>query len=397
MSQSAATQDALGLACLVASGSCITATVVASRLFDAWRWPTFRVNGLIALGVVLGATCTLAASGGRRGLWCPRPAAKWVVARGTCGCLQFTFAVLAALAGAPVGDISALGSVNVVVAALCGRLFLGERLGGWHVAAIACSVAGAVLISDPAALGHGGGSWLGFLLALLSGTLYGLIFICARKITAAGGASDLLMTVSALGQRCVVLWVLAALPLAGRVNLASTDAEPGEVAAAVALGIVVTFLGTHLANIGSKLCPAAVSATVTTATNMFVGYAAQIGIFGERPHWITVSGAGLMLAAVVMVAAARLPRRSRGPQRNVGSLEEAQNPPQPLAGQGGACTAAAPAEEESLGSFIASEFAEEQRPRLGEAAIRQRAPAATLACAAPAAVQLGAMAVVASG
>eukprot|EP00913_Durusdinium_trenchii_P022149 g20810.t1 len=69
---------------------------------------------------------------------------------------------LAVLAGADVGTVGALGSLNTVVAALLGRLVLQEPLGKVHLLAVGLSVLGAVFISDPVeAVASMGSSLLG--------------------------------------------------------------------------------------------------------------------------------------------------------------------------------------------------------------------------------------------
>ena len=53
---------------------------------------------------------------------------KWVWVRGFFGCCTFVLALLAVAVGAPIGDASALGTINVVVAAFAGgRCILRRR------------------------------------------------------------------------------------------------------------------------------------------------------------------------------------------------------------------------------------------------------------------------------
>lgn len=73
---------------------------------------------------------------------------KWVILRGLFGCANNVLSVSAILAGAHIGSVGALLSVNTVVAALLGRLVLGEALGKLHILAVFFSLAGAILISD---------------------------------------------------------------------------------------------------------------------------------------------------------------------------------------------------------------------------------------------------------
>lgn len=109
----------------------------------------------------------------------------WVVVRGICGTLTYILILLATIVGAPLGDASALQSINVVAAALLGRVFLGESLRALHICALAFSVIGAIIVSKPQALFGAApaddAALLGYVLALLAGTASGGTFIAARK------------------------------------------------------------------------------------------------------------------------------------------------------------------------------------------------------------------------
>jgi len=218
--------------------------------------------------------------------------------------------ILAALAGCPTGDVAALGSINTVVAALLGRTFLREALGWPSICGVILSTLGAVLISDPwsesgpeAGPHARGTTWLGFALALLAGTSMGCVFIASRKTPS---VSPWLMTISATGQQGAVWWLLAAVWASDGGGMGKFGAAPGAAAALVVLLVVLTFLGSFLASTGSKLCPAAISATTYTAMSMVTNYAGQIWIFGQPPKALTVAGAVAMLFAVVAISLDRL-------------------------------------------------------------------------------------------
>eukprot|EP00441_Pelagodinium_beii_P017937 CAMPEP_0197654748 /NCGR_PEP_ID=MMETSP1338-20131121/39033_1 /TAXON_ID=43686 ORGANISM="Pelagodinium beii, Strain RCC1491" /NCGR_SAMPLE_ID=MMETSP1338 /ASSEMBLY_ACC=CAM_ASM_000754 /LENGTH=317 /DNA_ID=CAMNT_0043230247 /DNA_START=219 /DNA_END=1172 /DNA_ORIENTATION=+ len=279
------------------------------------------------------------------GLGCKQEEIKWVIGRGLTGTLQFVFAVLAAVAGVGLGDIGALSSVNTVVAAVLGRYILGERLGPLHVGAMLFSIAGAVLISDPAKMGSQGHAfaWLGYSLALLSGVSFGLMFICTRK---SRSASTMLLTVSAMSQRGMVCWILAGTPAVNDFSYAKVVLKPGRAVGFLGLLIAITFSGNALASVGAKRCPAAISATLMTAVSMGVGYGAQIVIIHQIPNTFTITGAMLMLLSVVTMATARLP----APSASV-SVELSEVPQTPSSVRSAL----------SLASFVASEYAERQQ------------------------------------
>mmetsp|Transcript_18363 Transcript_18363/g.38214 ORF Transcript_18363/g.38214 Transcript_18363/m.38214 type:complete len:384 (+) Transcript_18363:23-1174(+) len=346
---------ATGVLAIVFSGVFISANTFISRLLLEADWPYFRLMGTGSLCISACILVGVLATQGWDGLSCKQNEIKWVIGRGICGTGQFLFAVLAAAAGASLGDIGALSSINTVVAALLGRLFLGERLGPWHAGAMLFSIAGAVLISDPAKMGSQGKpfAWLGYFLALMSGISFGLMFICSRK---SGSASSWLLSVSAMGQRGNICWILAGTPAVDDHSFNRVAADPWLALALVVLLIVVTFLGNFLSTVGAKRCPAAVSATWMTAVSMGVGYAAQTLIFKQVPTALTLAGAFMMFLAVVTMAIARLPPRQR-------TRETSSGPPPDLSSS----AAASPSSESrSLASFVASEYAERQPPEAVE-------------------------------
>ncbi|CAE7946169.1 NLRC5, partial [Symbiodinium sp. KB8] len=99
---------------------------------------------------------------------------------------------------------------------------------------------------------------------------------------------------------------------------------------------------------GSQLSPAAISATVMTATNMSTGYTADILLFHKIPNLTTILGAAMMLLAVVTMAVARLPPRSSTPTAEESVPDQRSSSTTTVGSQ------------ESLVSFVASEFAEQQ-------------------------------------
>ena len=90
------------------------------------------------------------------------------------------------LAGAHVGSIGALCSVNTITAALVGHFMLGEAFGRLNLLALLLAIGGAVLIWD----GTPDSTVVGNALALVAGVCSGCSIICARK---AGKASSLIL------------------------------------------------------------------------------------------------------------------------------------------------------------------------------------------------------------
>mmetsp|Transcript_44234 Transcript_44234/g.128017 ORF Transcript_44234/g.128017 Transcript_44234/m.128017 type:complete len:332 (-) Transcript_44234:70-1065(-) len=285
-------KETRGVALVMVSSVFVSANLFASKLIKSKNWPYFHTMGIVCWLIALSSGLALLFSTGRQGFHCGTHTAKWVFLRGSFGTGRFVLGIAAALAGCPPGDVAALGSINTVVAALLGRVFLLEALGWPSICGVGLSIVGAALISDPwaetgpeAGPHSRGTTWLGFTLALVAGTSMGCLFIASRKTP---GASPWLMTVSAMGQQGAVWWLLAA------------------VLVLVAALAFVTFMGSFLASAGSKLCPAAISATAYTATSLAMNYAGQILIFEQHPKALTIAGAFAMLLAVVATSLDRL-------------------------------------------------------------------------------------------
>jgi len=288
---------------------------------------------------------------------------KWVLLRGFFGTACFVLSLLAVSLGAPLGDVNALGSINVVVAALLGRLFLGEDLRLLHVLALCCSVLGAFMVSKPEVLlglkkSDVGMPWLGYGLALLSGFCYGGIFIASRK---SQDVSVYIMTFSVMVQEATAFWIVSLTGIVQEAPLSMITGAPLRMLAFTsALFLMVVILVVSL-TLGSQKCPAAVSSTILTSMQMSLGYVLQALTHSEPPQLLTLLGAGLMLLAVILMALARwMGQKSQScPEAEV---EAVQSPISSMSMKSNS----------SLASFIASEFA-----GLPMEALRQR-PAAVV-------------------
>jgi len=231
---------------------------------------------------------------------------KWVVLRGASGTLIFIFAVLALACGAPLGDTSALSCINVVLAALLGRAFLGEALRGLHVAALTISVVGALVISKPEFLfGKQSEAQVpvaGYCMALASGVSSGFTFIAARR---AHDVSPIIMTASVMIQEGIATMVLPMLGLVDELPAQLLWASPLKAIISVLGFLLLALLACGTTSFGAQLCPAAASSTIFSATSMSLGYALQTALHDEAPEFLTGSGAFLMLLGVALMAWAR--------------------------------------------------------------------------------------------
>merc|ERR1712003_372612 len=100
--------------------------------------------------------------------------------------------------------------------------------------------------------------------------------------------------------------ILASAALADGLPLGMFAARPleatGWLVTYSALGVVTSVAFCY----ASQWCPAAISATVDTATRMIVGYAMQTLFFGASLEWLTVCGAMLMFVSVAAMTVTQI-------------------------------------------------------------------------------------------
>jgi len=302
---------------------------------------------------------------------------KWVFMRGFFGCATYVQMLIAVSKGAPLGDVSALTSVNIVVAALLGRAFLREDLRFLHIVALFVSIVGAVLVSQPETLfGQGNNkssqSWMGYLLALGSGITSGWLFIASRK---SQGIAPLILTLSVSAQEGTILCLLSLFNLVSESPMQMiTDFSLELVYVFLAL-LALVFIASATLSLGAQMCPAAMSSTVFTSTSMLLGYITQVYLHGDTPNILTMSGAALMLTAVALMAFARqanakiLPESlsidKMAPHKNLQKYADV--------GSGASEQLADDNDSDSLVSFVAAEFS---GIALKDQTLRKRAAAA---------------------
>ena len=298
-------KEARGIAAALVAALFTNLIMTIGKLMQGWGWPYFVLAGLASVFISCGLAVTMAC---QKSYHLETREVKWVVARGFFSSMLNVLNIGATLAGAHIGSVAALGSVNTVVAALLGRLVLGEPLTKWHVLAMCLFLIGAVLISDPQeALASMGSSLLGNFLALLAGVSLGFALISARK---AGQASSTMLTFSTMAQRVIVCWVLALIlgPADGDIQ-ALADSPTKSIFYFVML-LLVILLANSFAAMSSKLCPAALGATLLTGGQMISGYLLDIFMFDKAPKIIAIVGASLMLLAVITMTLTRLPAKN---------------------------------------------------------------------------------------
>lgn len=335
-----------------------------SRAALAEEWPFYRMQvvAVLVIGLLIAGHLTVNVLLGRAALpkW---NMARWVVGRAVCTAGASLLSLVAVRLGAPIGDVASLGSVNTVAAALLGRLFLGEALERAHVVGLACSIAGATLIGVSGLERLDGRAFLGYPLAVLAGFAQALQFVFARK--SRGVPAQLLSVVGSFVLSSMSA-VLVATNMVEDYTFESASEAPWQAVQWLATLGALLLISTSSTSTGGQMCPAAVSATLSTGAGMVSGYAVQALFFAAPVGWLSLLGASLMLASMLFMASSRV--------RPVATEQPEQSEPEPsfeLASQealdDGTDTIS------SFASFMSAEFA-----AVAPTAATSRWPAAAL-------------------
>mmetsp|Transcript_93313 Transcript_93313/g.285545 ORF Transcript_93313/g.285545 Transcript_93313/m.285545 type:complete len:371 (-) Transcript_93313:123-1235(-) len=293
---------ARGVLLLLFRGLLHTVQLGVGRTLKDLAWPYFRI---------MAAACLLASIPIAGHVWVqktPMPERAhvvWVVLRGLLGAGSFVCSVLAVQVGAPLGDVEALRSINMVASAVLGRVFLQEAVSPFTAVALGCSALGALFISQPEAVfgshsNAGKGDLLvGHALAVASGVCNAGVFVASRK---APGTSVWVQTLSACLMSSVVAFGLPAVGVVQDYTLAPLAASPWQAAGLFALVFGITFTSTAAQSAAAQWCTAAQSAIVSTSSGMGFGFAAQAELFGEPVDRLSLLGAALMFSGVLVTA-----------------------------------------------------------------------------------------------
>merc|ERR1712008_36598 len=199
-----------------------------------------------------------------------------------------------------------------------------------------------------------GASWVAHILSLLSGFCDACIYVSARRCSDTAPAY---ITLSFTTLASIML--LATAPAIDGLPVAHLAASPLETIGWVFAIFAVTTFDVVAFTGAAQLCPAAVSATVDTATRMVVGYTIQVLLFDAALELISVLGAAMMLTSVVSMT---LMQSFTGPVPD-GPVSAAPGTSDGDANINSADTATLPNDtssvrsgDDSLASFIALEF-----------------------------------------
>jgi len=286
---------ALGGMCLMGVGSTLLNIQLAIlAVLGAAGWPDWTMLGVSTILMMVFFVTGIAIA---------RPAlpakedGKWVLLAGVFFVGSFVLMIVAIRLGVPLGDFAALNSANVVFAAFIGRIVLREALRWGHLLAVVCTIGGAILISQPEMIfGSNGANTvnaLGYGVALVSGLCDACIYISVRK---AGDTSPWWINLSFTAQAGLVL--IGTAPIVDGFPVARLLSTPWESLGWIGLYTCMGLTSLIMFTLASQWCPAAISATVDTATRMVVGYLLQVLFFGAFLNVPTVLGATLMFSSV---------------------------------------------------------------------------------------------------
>jgi len=277
------------------------------KYFNSLKWPTYRMTGIgcfmgVAISVVVIVLHRVTLPDLRQ--W------RWVILRGFCGMGAAITQVGATCVGTPLGDMSALLSIQMALAAIMSRMFLGEELHLKQAVAVCLSIAGATLISQPSFLfdqsTDGGNQDLGYAFALLSGFFEALCCFSGRK-----SSETSVMITSCVALSFIGLTSGVVLPYVFSVedNSLTTLVDFPQESIALLVFIAFSYVGCSLTyTAGTQWCPASVSAIASCTATMIFGYLSQMVCFGVVPGKLALSGSMLMFTGVVIMTLSQKPQ-----------------------------------------------------------------------------------------
>lgn len=269
----------------------------------AGAWPGLAVAALrYALGA-LGLLAIVLVREGRAGLVCPMP---WVqLGRGVSVAVA-TMSFFTAIFLMPLAEATVIMFTAPVITALLSALFLGERASRPTWIAIALAFAGVLIVLRPnvAALG------VTALLPLLAAGAMSALMIFNRMAADAGSALHMQLLISAFA--APILVVAAIVGHASGVEALALGWPHWSVIARCALVAVTASLAHMLLYVATTRASAANTAPATYVQLLVAG-AIGVIFFDERPDWIALGGAMLIIAAglVLWRAQARMRREGR--------------------------------------------------------------------------------------
>jgi drug/metabolite transporter (DMT)-like permease len=189
-----------------------------------------------------------------------------------------------ALSLTTVANTLVLGSISPFVAALCGYLFLGEKVAPRTWLAMLAAIGGIVVMFFDALAG---GGWAGNLIALCIPVGFGANVVILRKHRA---AVDMVPSVMLAG----MFSMLIALPFALPVSVGM-----GDLALLSVMGILQLGAGLLLMMVAVRYLASAEIGLLSILEIIFGTLSVWL-VIGERPSQAALAGGGMVLAALVV-------------------------------------------------------------------------------------------------
>lgn len=235
---------------------------------------------------------------GRPGETLPRRAARILVTGLALTVFQVAYFGAVEGTGIAVGTVVTLGAAPVLVA-IGGRVFMGERLGGGGVLAVAGAFTGLAVLM----LGNDGTGAVrpvGVALALLSAAGYAVVTLYARALEHQGRATDpFTTTVSSF-----VVGTVALLPFAAAEGLWPQTRELGRTLWLTGYLVTVPTALAYGLFFAGLVVVRATTVSVITLLEPVTAAAIAVLLLGERLTAATAAGTVVLLCAVVALAVA---------------------------------------------------------------------------------------------
>jgi len=292
---------------MMAAGFCLTASLSIVRFLTLAGWPelTILAGGYVMSCFAVGAYLIVSQKARS-----PEGQKRWTLSAGFFMAMGMVTVITSVKLGTPIGDMSSLVSINVVISALLGRILLGDALRWVHAVSVLCSLVGALLISRPTILfgrelqvaDTPNTAWLGYLLGPIAGFFEACAIISARKCPS---ASEWQIAFTYYSQAAILLAILTQVPALEAHPVAKIQASPTEAAMWVSILTAFDLPSMVIYAMAAQALPAALSATVDTASRIVLGFVADVLLFGGQLHVLTCTGTVLMLLAVAVTAVVR--------------------------------------------------------------------------------------------
>lgn len=276
---------------LLAAGCCMSGLNVFCHVTKQHGWPTFALlaEGYLVAALVFGLVTLCRKRSIDRG------ALPWLALRSIAGCLAVILTWAAIYSGTSPGTASAIESTQLAMAAILGKLLLGEELHGLQICAIGVAVIGAALVAVTQGTNSFQSSpFIGVLLALAAAACKASSFVISRRLKNTS-SSHIAFGVSLCASPGCFLLHLMVEPCGS--STASLLEGLSIVAACSSMLLLLIILNAA----GSKRTSAAISTSVFTSAFIVSSYAANIFALGMLPSWSTLCGVIMLLIAVFVL------------------------------------------------------------------------------------------------